>query len=197
MSAVGAGVSTALNLAKGIFGIAQYNKGRKELNSLLANPVTYKRPEEYAQELAMRQQMASQSRMPGQGYIEQNIGQAQSSALSAAEKGAISSNVYQKSVGDIFQKTIQAYQDLGLQSAQWQQQNKENLMGTLQRGANFSDQEWQVNKFQPWEIKANMAQSRMNMGGENLWGGLTGAAGNVQDFFGTQYAQEILKSLRK
>lgn len=187
---------TGLNLAKGIFGLAQTARAGKDIKSLMANQVQYKRPEEYQQELAMRKEMAAQQRLPGQGYIEQNIGQAGASALSAAERGAISSNVYQKSVGDILQKQLDAFSNLGLQAAQWQQANKEALMGTMQRGAGYSDQEWQVNKQQPWDIRMNEAVSRRQAGMGNLFGGIEGAIGGLQDYAGTRYYQDVLNALR-
>ena len=197
LGAVGMGLGAATNIAKGIWGISQFRKGNKDFKSLMANQPVYKRPEEYAQELEMRKQMAAQQQLPGQGYIEQNIGGATSQALSAAEKGAISSNVYQKSVGDILQKQINAFQDLGLQSAQWQQQQKENLMGTMQRGAGYSDQEFQFNKLQPWEMRMNDAVSRRQAGGQMMFGGAEGAIGSVMDFAGTKFYQDVLKSLQK
>jgi hypothetical protein len=191
---IGAGTAAATNISKGIMGAAQASKGRKASNKLMANQPTYKRPEEYQQELAMRKQMAAQGSMPGQGYIEQNIGGATSQALSAAEKGAISSNTYQKSVGDILSKQLSAFQDLGLQSAQWQQSQKENLMGTMQRGAGYSDQEWQTNKLQPWEIGMNQAESQRQMGAQGMFGALEGFSGNVMDYAGTSYMNKILGS---
>jgi hypothetical protein len=194
----GSGIAGAgLNLAKGIFGAFQTAKANKEIRGLLANPVTYKRPEEYEQELNMRRQLMSQSQMPGQGYMEQNIGQSVAQALSASEKGAISSNSYQKSVGNILDKQLQAFQDLGMQSAQWQQRNKENYMSTLQRGADYSDTEWSENKLRPYETKLNMAFSNKQAGQQNLWGGMEGAISGVQDLIGTKYYSDILKTLRK
>lgn len=189
--------SGVLNLGKGIVGAIQASKGRKEMNKLLNNPVVYKRPEEYDRELQQRRQMAEQTRLPGQGYIEQNIGQATSQALNAAERGAISSNVYQSSVGDIYQKQLDAFQNLGLQAAQYQQQQKENYLNTLQRGAGYSDQEFAINKLQPWEMKMNIAQGNRQAGNANLWGGIEGAIGNVMDYAGTKYMGDVMKGMVK
>src|SRR5512146_623786 len=149
---VSAIASGGANLAKSIFGLFQYRKGQKELNRLLVNPVTYKRPEEYYADLEAQKQRAGQTRMPGQGYVEQNIGGAYSQAVGDLEKGAISSNVFNRGVGDLYQKTLDAYKDLGFQSAQWQDQQQQNLSGARQRGANYSDMEWQQNQLRPWEI---------------------------------------------
>lgn len=195
LGAITTGVNTATNVAKGIFGAVQAAKGRKELNNLLANPVTYKRPEEYFADLQAQQQRAGMTKMPGQGYAEQNIGQAYSQAIGNLVKGAISSNVYQRGVGDLYQKTLNAYQDLAQQSAQWQDQQQANLSAARQRGMQFSDQEWSQNKLFPWEMKANMATDKIQAGQQNMSSGFGGALGGLSDFAGTSYYNAMLKKL--
>lgn len=180
-------VSGGISLTKAVVGAFQKNRANKKIKNLLANPVKYKRPEEYAQELTLRKQQAEQTRLPGQGYMEQNIGQSVSQALSASEKGAISSNVYQSSVGNILNKELDAYNNLGIQAAQFQQGNKEAYMGTLQRGAGYSDAEYQENVLTPYERKLNMSFSDRQAGSANLWGGLEGAASAFSDYAGTKY----------
>lgn len=184
--------NVAVNVGKGIFGAFQAAKANKKIKNLMKNPVTYKRPEEYEQELAMRKQMAAQQQMPGQGYMEQNIGQAVAQGLSAAEKGAISSNVYQAQVGDILSKQLQAFQDLGMKSAQWQQANKEAYLKTLEKGAGYSDTEWYENKMRPWEMNLNMAMGNKQAGMNNLFGGISGAVGSLQDYAGTKYYADTM-----
>jgi hypothetical protein len=193
---VGKWPRTALNIGKAVFGAAQAVKANKQVKNLMANQVTYKRPEEYAQELTMRQGLASQTQLPGMGQITDNIGAASAQARGAAEKGAISSNTYMGAVGDIYSKQIQAYQDLGVQAANFQQTQKENLAKTLQQGAGYSDTEWDQNKLQPWNMQMNMAQSNKQSGWANLWGGLEGQAMSANNFAGTQYAQQIMKGLQ-
>jgi len=197
IGAISTGVGTALNLAKGIFGAVQYFKGKKEEKKLMANQPVYKRPEEYEQELAMRKQMAAQGAMPGQGYMEQNIGQAFAEATQGLKETAISSNVLNQGIGDLFSKKTQAYRDLGIQSAQWQQGMKENLMKTLQAGAGYSDTEWEQNKLRPWEIGMNRAEAKQQSGIANLFGGAEGALGNITSFVGTGYYNKILGELMK
>jgi hypothetical protein len=189
-------IGGGLNLAKGLVGMVQTSRANKGINRLLANPVKYKRPEEYAQELNMRKAMAAQGQMPGQAYAEQNIGAAASQARQASQEGAISSNVYQSQVGDIFSKQASAFQDLAAQSEQWQSQQKENLMNTLGKGAQYSDTEWQENQLRPWEMQMNQYQSQKQSGGANLWGGMEGMASGLASFAGTKYMQDILKGLQ-
>jgi hypothetical protein len=196
-SKIGAWPKVALSLAKGIFGAVQTAKANKQIKSLLANPITYKRPEEYLKELAMRKSMASQTEMPGMGYKQDSMNQLLSQTLSSAKEGAISSNVYQKSVGDAFQKAINSLRQDSYDNAQWQQQQKENLIGTLGKGAGYSDQEFTTNVQQPWDIKMNMAQSNKQSGATNLWGGVEGLAATATDYAGTKYYQDIIKGLQE
>jgi len=192
MSAIAGG---ALNLGKSIVGMVQTARASKGINRLMAQQPTYKRPEEYETMLAMRQKMAAQGKLPGQAYMEENIGQAAATARGAAREGAISSTSYQKSVGDIFGKQMQAYQDLAMQSAQWQQQQKENLAQTYQQGAQYSDTEWEQNKLRPWEIGMQQYQSQKQAGAQNLFGGLEGMMGNLSSFAGTKYYQKTIDEL--
>jgi hypothetical protein len=199
MSLAGASMiaGAGMNLAKGLVGMVQTARANKNLKRLMANPVTYKRPDEYAQELGMRKEAAAQQEMPGQKYAEQNIGSAASQARTAAEQGAISSNVYQSQVGNIFDKQASALSDLSMQSAQWQQQQKEALMGTMQRGAQYSDTEWQENKLRPYEMALNFNESQKQSGAQNLWGGAEGMVSGLANFAGTKYYTDILKGLQQ
>jgi len=191
-SLIGGGV----NLAKGLFGAVQASKARKGINKLLANQPTYKRPEEYGQELAMRAGLASQNQPAWMRQAKSDIGGAFSQSLGASERGAISSNTYQKSVGDLFNKQIQAYQDLGMEAQKWQDTQKENYMKTLQTGAGYSDTEYEQNVRMPWDIRMNELTSQRQEGASNLWNGLEGMASGAMNYVGTKYYQDIMKGLQ-
>lgn len=187
--------SGAISLGKGIIGAVQAGKAKKNINKLLANPVQYKRPEEYGQELALRQQRASQSNPLWASQAKDNIGSALSQSLGAAEKGAISSNTYGKSVGDLFNKQIQAYQDLGMQSQQWQDKQKEALANTYRQGAQYSNDELQF-KQNNWDVQMNQARGDNQAGATNLWNGIEGGASAFMNFAGTKYAGDVMKGLQ-
>lgn len=191
----GALISGGTALVKGITGAVQASKANKGIKRLMANQPTYKRPEEYNTLLAMRQRLAAQGQLPGYGYLEDNIGQATSTALQESKVGAISSGAYQKSVGDIFSKQMQAYQDLALQSAQWQDRQKEGLAEAYKIGAEYSDTEWEQNKLRPWEMKMNQMTSQKQAGTANMWEGIQGVGSSIMDFAGTKYSQDIMKKL--
>lgn len=195
MSALSSAAGGAIDLTKSIIGMVQTARANKGINRLLAQQPTYSRPEEYGTILAMRKQMAAQGKMPGQAYAEGNIGQAAATARASAREGAISSTAYQKSIGDIYSKQLQAFQDLSQQSALWQQQQRENLAQTYQQGAGYADTEWEQNKLRPWEIKMQQFQSQKQSGAANMFGGAEGMVGNLQSYAGTSYYQKMLDAL--
>jgi len=188
--------SGAISLGKGIMGAVQSAKSNKTIKRLNATLPKYKRPDEYGAELALRAKMAGQGQLPGLGQITDNISGATSQAYGAAEKGAISSNTYMGAVGDIYSKQINAFQDLGIKSAEFQQTQKENYMNTLQKGADYSDQEFQENVMRPWEVNMNEAQSKKQSGGQNLWNGLEGMGSAFINFAGTRYAGEVMSGMQ-
>ena len=197
MSLLGAAalVGGGVNLAKGLFGAVQSAKANKGINRLLANPVTYKRPEEYARELAMREQQAAQSQPAWMNQAKDNIGGAFATGVGSLKESAISSNTLNRGIGDLYSKQIKAYQDLGMEAQKWQETQKENLAGTLQRGAGYSDTEFEQNKRLPWDIAMNEYRSKAQAGATNLFSGLEGGASTFMNYAGTKYAQDILKSL--
>jgi hypothetical protein len=189
-------INGGIGVAKGIYGAVQSFKAQKGINRLMANPVTYKRPEEYLAELQQRKQSLN-GELPGYDQIKDNISQAGAEARTSAEKGAISSNSYGRAVGDIYSKQLEAFQNLGIQSAQWRDTQKQNYVDTLRQGANYSDQEFKINKLQPWETQMNIYQGNKQAGAQNLFGGVEGAANAFSSFVGTKYYQDMLKSLQK
>ena len=71
-----------------------------------------------------------------------------------------------------------------------QLEQAQNRMGALQ------DQAFEYNQNVPWNIRANMAQSKIQAGGENLWGGLTDLSQTISSFVGTKYYTDMLKSIQ-
>jgi len=194
MDPITALISGGTSAIKGIGGAIMASKAKKEISRLLDNRTPYKRPEEYGKELAIREQGLSR-RLPGEGLTSDRIGGATSQAYGAAERGAISSNTYGRSVGDIYQKQLNAYQDLGVRSAEYQDLQRDKYTQTLQRGAGYSDTEYQENVLRPWEIRMNQLAGEKVAGQQGMWSGAEGVASSAMNFMGTQYAQKIMKGL--
>ena len=192
---IGALTSGALGVGKAIIGGIQSIRGRKEMKNLLANRPQYNIPEAYMKSLGIYQNLAA-GEMPGMQRYEQMIGESTARAMTGAERGAISSNVYQGSVLSAQDRELQALQQLAQMGVQYKTQTMQNLAGAQTQMGQLQDQAWNYNVAQPWDIRANMAQSKIQAGGENLWGGITDLSSTVSSFVGTKYMAEILKSLQ-
>ena len=188
-------ISGGVSLIKGLFGAAQSAKANKGINKLLSHQPTYKRPEEYAQQLELREKGLNAQR-PGEALDASRIGGATSTAYGAAERGAISSNTYGKSVGDIYQKSLNAYQDLGVQGDRYRQTQQDKYANTLQQGANYSDTEYQENVLNPYERELNLKYGDKQSGQQNLFNGIQGMASTALNFMGTKYAQSVMGGLQ-
>lgn len=191
----GALISGGIGLGKAIIGGVQAAKGNKQLKNLLANRPTYTIPEAYGRALSVYSNLAS-SQMPGQQYYEDKIGESTARAVSAAEKGAISSNVLQGAVSNIQDKELQAIQDLARMGAEYKTTQMQNYGQALNQYGALQEKQWEVNQFQPWEIKANMAAEKRSVGMQNMFGGVSDMGQTAMNFVGTSYYQKILKGLQ-
>jgi hypothetical protein len=192
--AIATGASSLLNLGMGIANTIKTNKLQKQWDRLNANRPTYEIPQSYKDALAIYQKQAGQTQLPGQGLIEENIGQSSARARTAAERGAISSTSYGGQVSNIYDKELQAIQDLGIKSAEFQQQNQQNLATGMQMmgGQQEKAQDW--NTLGKWSTQMNQLESKMGASAgaaSNAWQGLSAG---LMDFAGTQYYGQMLKN---
>lgn len=193
---MGALIGGGLSLGKALIGGVQSMRGQKQMKNLLANRPKYNIPEAYMKSLGIYQNLAA-GEMPGMQRQEQLIGETTARAMTGAERGSISSNVYQGAVQSAQDKELQALQQLAMMGANYKTQAMQNLAGAQNVIGGLQDQAWNINTMQPWDIKANMAQSRMQAGAQNLWGGVNDAASSVMNFVGTSYYQKMLQELQK
>jgi hypothetical protein len=185
---IGSAVKGAVGLAKGIFGASQASKARKEQKSLWDNRPTYERPEEVNEMLDLYRQSAARTQLPGQDLMEEKIGSATAFGARSAERFAPSSTAALGAVTDLYGREQNAVRDLGIQFAQYKAAQEAQLARGLQVGAQYSDQEFQYNKQQPWDIRMNEASSQRQAGAANFWEGLQGVGSAAMDFVGTKYA---------
>ena len=190
----GALISGGLALGKAIIGGVQSIQGQKQMKNLLANRPKYNIPEAYMKSLGIFQNLAA-GEMPGMQRQEQLIGETTARAMTGAERGSISSNVYMGAVQSAQDKELQALQNLAMMGAQYKTQAMQNLAGAQTQMGQLQDQAFEYNQNIPWNIRATMAQEKIQAGGQNLFGGLGDISSTVQNFVGTKYMQEIFKSL--
>lgn len=157
LAAVSAGV-------KGVTGIAQFLKGRK-LAKQNARP-TYEIPEEIKQNLSTAQMQALEG-LPQEQVNQylQNIGRSQNFALGAINerKGGLAG------LGNIVQSSNDAYSNLMVQDAIAKQQNIANLVGQRNVMADYKDKQFQYNKVEPYQEKAEAATALKGAGLQNLF----------------------------
>lgn len=186
----GALISGGLNLAKGIIGGIQASRASKQLNKLKAP--TYERPEEVGDLLSLYQQRANISQLPGQENMESRMDAATASSVGAAERVAPSSVAALGAVTDVYGKKQDAIRDLATTFAQYKAQRQGELGGALQTAAGYSDKEFEMNKWLPYQVKMNELTSQKQAGMANLFGGLEGMGSSALNLMGTQSYLDIL-----
>lgn len=112
----------------------------------------YQIPKEVFQNQEMYKAMANSSRVPGQSYIENQIGQNTAQALNASQKAAGSSADALSAVGNIQQNANNQYNELGLAGAQMQFANKDKLAQANNDVADYRQQQFDYNQNQPYQI---------------------------------------------
>ena len=190
---IATGVSTLLNLGLGIADRIKANKLQKQWNTLYSQRPEYEIPESYTDALSLYKQRAAQSKMPGQDIIEGNIQQSSARARTAAERGAISSASYGAQASDIYSKELEAIQDLGIKSAEFQWANQGQLGEAMQMygGQQEKAQDW--NSMGAWSTKMNTLESQMGAKTQNANNYLGNAAAGLLNFAGTSYYSDMLK----
>ena len=194
---IATGASTLLNLGLGIADRIKANKMQKQWNALNAQRPDYEIPQAYGEALNLYKQRAAQTKMPGQDLLEENIQQSSARARTAAERGSISSTSYGAQASDIYSKELEAIQDLGIQSAQFQWQNQGQLAEGLQMmgGQQEKAQDW--NTLGKWTTGMNILESQMGAKTQNANSYLSNAGAGLANFAGTSYYAEMLKNMNK
>jgi len=192
----GALISGGIGIVKAIIGGVQAASGTRQLNRLLKNRPTYTIPEAYQKALGIYGNLAA-SEMPGQQYYENRIGESTARTVSNAERGAISSNVFQGAVSNAQDKELQAIQGLAKMGAEYRTTQMQNYGQALNQYGQLQDKQWEVNQFQPWEIKTNMANEKKMAGVQNLWGGLNEIGSTAMNFAGTSYYIDAMKEMAR
>lgn len=191
--AIATGVSSLLNFGLGIADRIKANKLQKQWNKLYSQRPEYEIPESYTNALNLYKQRAAQSKMPGQDILEENIQQSSARARTAAERGAISSASYGAQASDIYSKELEAIQDLGIQSAQFQWANQGQLGEAMQMygGQQEKAQDW--NTLGKWTTGLNVLESQMGAKNQNANTFLGNTAAGLMNFAGTQYFADALR----
>ena len=117
------------------------------------NPIRpdYTIPSNIGDNVAMYQNMADSSRMPGYGYAQNNINQNQASLVRQALQSGGSAGDILASLGGISQNTNNSLNQLAQQGAQYQAQAKQGLAQANDTMADYKNQAFDYNQNQPYE----------------------------------------------
>ena len=190
----GALISGGLGLLKGVFGGVQASRASKQQKNLLANRPTYTIPEYYQKAYGTAQQMAAQD-MPGMEKYKDMYAEATARSISAAERGAISSNTYLGAVQTAQDKELQALQQLATMGANYKVQAMQNLQQAQNKMGELQDVSWEMNRNRPWQEAMNRTTENRQAGMQNLFGGLSDIGGSIMNFVGTKYYTDVMKDL--
>ena len=138
-----------------------------------ANRPTYKIPKAEREALALARMRAADTQMPGeQRAVDRAMTVGSNSVRAAQESG----NAMEALAG-ISAGTQGNLADIAAQSAQFQNQDLNNLDSALSRHADYQDQAWQMNQYAPYAQKYELKQQLLGAGATNIMGALDSYAG--------------------
>jgi len=188
-------VSGGLELGKGVVGAIQGFGAKKKIKEQWKDRPAYTRPKEVEEMLDIYRKEAGRSQLPGQDLIEAKLGRATGRSIRQAERFAPSSTAALGAISDVYGREQDAIRDLGIQFAQYKAAQQGQLAAGLGQAAQYSDQEFYLNKMQPWEQKMNELWSQKQAGFGNMWSGTTGAAGTFMDYAGTRAYTDAMSGM--
>lgn len=191
---IGAGITGAASLAKGITGAVQSSRAAKGLRNIQAP--TYQRPQEANELIDLYRQQAAVSQMPGQEGYESRMGAGVAGSVADIQRTASSSAAALGAITDIHGRKQDAIRDLAVQFAEYKTARQRDLAQGLQQGAQYSDREFEMNKWMPYQVRMNELTSQKQAGAANLWGGIEGMGSAFMNLAGTQSYMDVLKGMQ-
>lgn len=186
-------IGIGLGIAKSAFGIGQAIKANRELKGL--QMPKYAMPEQIGQITDIYNRQASATEMPGQKQFESNLDQAYSEGVSDVQKSAQSSLQVTGAAVDLSGKRMQAVQDLAGQFAEYKAARQRDLAGAKQNEADYKDQEFKLNQYDPYFIKRNELTGGRQAGVDSAFGGMQSALSMYSDLQGTDALMEVMKRM--
>jgi hypothetical protein len=192
--AIAMGIGALPNIISSISQGIRARKIGKQLNTLSANRPKYEIPKEY-QDILAKYQQAQSGNMPGYEQQLDQVGQLGARTRGAAERGAISSNAYGAQVGDIYQKELDALQNLGMKQAEYKSSMLDKVAGAQgMLGAQKAEQ-WNQNENIPWQTRMNELTGQYQAMSGNAANARETATSSLMNFAGTKYYSDMLKKL--
>lgn len=187
-TALSIGIPALFNLGKSLFGAGQLANNRRP-----SRP-QYEIPSAVRSYLTRRNVMANQD-MPGRDLIEDRIGANVANTIGDVNRAASSSGAALGAITNVNQRAQEAISDLGIQSAQYRQQQMDKAAEAQRYMADYQEKEWEYNKNLPYQRAMNEYTQKKQAGNANLWGGLEGIGSSVLQGFGSMKRNEQIQSL--
>lgn len=140
-------------------------------------------------------QLASATEMPGQRQFEDKLGQTYAEGVSDINKTAISSLGATQGAIDLSGKRMQAVQDLAGQFAEFKAQRQTALAGWNTQKTQLEQERFNVNEYQPWNVKMNEAVGQKQAGFQSFGSGLDSGLGILGDLSGTEQMMKMYQAM--
>lgn len=152
---------------------------------------TYQRPEEVNQMMGMLQREAN-AKAPGITQAEANLRQAGAQAMQSASENATSGAAALAAGAGVNSRMNQGYRDLSANAEQYRRQSQQALLQGYQQAAQYSDREFELNKYQPF-MEASATKAALTQAGmQNIPAGMN-AMGNAA--IAGMYAQGLQNTM--
>ena len=138
---------------------------------------TYEIPEAVKESLGISRRNAMMTELPAQSTMEARMGSTVSGAVGQGLKGADSQANLLDFIGKQYNTQQQGMQNIGMEAAQQWQNNQTALKGDLNNYGQYQDKQWQLNKYEPYQVAAAKAAALQKAGTEGLVGSMGGMSG--------------------
>lgn len=171
----------ALGLGKSIFGGLRANQGRNEYERLLRNMPKYEIPKEYQANVGLAKS-AYQSGMPGVDVAKNMIYSSTEAGLSRAEAASQSSVDLLGATTEMYAKELDNLNNLAYQDAVYRSQQLDRLSQANVMLGEQKSKQWEINKWNPAQMRLNMAQSKWQQGQGLVQSGIGDMFGSAMNY---------------
>jgi len=158
-----------LGVGEKIYGGIQRQKAEREFKK---HP--YEIPGSVSKMLDVVRGVASQRKLPGQEFMEQQIGATTAQGVEAATRVGRSASDALGALEGLYGRQMQQQQNLALAGAQNWQENQMRYANTLERMGAYEDQKWQYNTLYPYMQRMTGAGEMQMAGNQNIGSGVSG-----------------------
>lgn len=142
----------------------------------------YEIPEAVTESLNLSRRNASMTELPGQSTMEARIGSTVSGAVGQGIKGASSQANLLDFIGKQYNTQQEGMQNIGMQAAQQWSNNQNALKNDLNNYGTYQEKQWNINKYEPYQVAAAKAAALQKAGTEGLVNSVGGIGGVLGQF---------------